>query len=111
MTCKNGACADIYSDDREEDYIIEKLTHMEDEIAYIKKILSHKRVKEEAMEQLKVEAENEKKEEKEKTKTKSIDDLIDDIEKELAKRNRNTTTNIPKRIYRHPYPWNLYTWF
>ena len=110
MTCKNGACADIYSDDREEDYIIEKLTHMEDEIAYIKKILSHKRVKEEAMERLKVEVKNEKKEEEEKIKTKTIDDFIDDIEKELARREKRRRVNTTMKYPRDPYPWSITTW-
>lgn len=116
MNCDCGTCADNYVNDREEDYLIERLTHIEEEIAYIKKILKHKRVKENAMEQLRIKAEEEKNNEEEEKKKEikfdnDIKELIDDIEKELAKRNGNTTTNIPKRIYRHPYPWNLYTWF
>ena len=121
MNCDCGTCADIYDDDREEDYIIERLTHIEEEIAYIKKILKHKRIKEQAMEKLKVDAEKEEEEIKKEEATDKdtqtmIHKLMSDIEKEIEKMNGgNTTTskicvNWPRREYRHPYPWNLYTW-
>lgn len=53
-------CSVNYEDDRDYDYLIERLNHIEEEIKFIKKILEHKRVKEEAWEQLKQEAEYER---------------------------------------------------
>ena len=56
----NNCCAVNYEDDRDYDYLIERLNHIEEEIQFIKKILEHKRIKEEAWEQLKQEAEYER---------------------------------------------------
>lgn len=56
----NDYCSVNYEDDRDYDYIIERLNHIEEEIKFIKKTLEHKRVKEAAWEQLRQEAEYER---------------------------------------------------
>lgn len=109
MECDCGTCADIYNEDREEDFIIERLSHIEEEIAYIKKILAHKRIKEEAMQKIKDDAEQEK---EENTKN-DVKKIIEEIESQLKKMEGNTTTTrivypYPKR--HHIYPYGLTTW-
>ena len=124
----NNCCAVNYEDDRDYDYLIERLNHIEEEIQFIKKILEHKRIKEEAWEQLKQEAEYERAKDNdacdcdcdcdECDTTIDVKQLVEDILKELEEKKDYTTTK--SHTYRLPYwkyrvgdypPYYSTTWF
>lgn len=102
--CTDGKCIDWYSDDKPEDYLIERLTHIENEIAYIKRILQNKSKKEDALYRLAKEAEiEEKKKAIKKPKISSeqqkIQQLIDEIKADLKK---DGYTNVEVDVYKFP---------
>jgi len=126
----NNCCDVNYEDDRDYDYLIERLSHIEEEIQFIKKILEHKRIKEEAWEQLKQEAEYERAKDNdtcdcdcdcdcdECDTTIDVKQLVEDILKELEEKKDYTSTKT--YTYRPPYwkyyvgdypPYTLTTWF
>jgi len=102
--CTDGKCIDWYSDDKPEDYLIERLSHIENEIAYIKRILQHKSKKEEALNKLIKDAEEqEKKKTIKKSKMSSeqqkIQQLIDEIKADLKK---DGYKNVEVDVYKFP---------
>lgn len=100
--CTDGTCIDWYSDDKPEDYLIERLTHIENEIAYIKRILQHKSKKEEALNRLVKEAEEEEKAMKKprmNSEQQKIQQLIDEIKADLKK---DGYKNVEVDVYKFP---------
>lgn len=97
--CTDGKCIDWYSDDKPEDYLIEKLSHIENEIAYIKRILQNKSKKEDALTRVVKKAEQEERTKKINPEQQKIQQIINEIKADLKK---DGYKNVEVDVYKFP---------